>query len=405
MKKRLLVLATAVILLVALFIGCAPSNNPEVSLVVLIGNHANAKLIPRNAPFIKNAIFESCYTYGMVSFIAVDGDPQVYYQADIPEPEVKGLSQNKKQTIANAYVEQLLYEMHQAYPRVPEVDTLKAIQQAALVLQGSSESSDKVMVIMDSGLATAGYLDFTKGLLDADAADIVEALEKLDAIPDLTGVKIVWMFNGQTAKPQEELSESQKKSLQEIWREILVAGGAMEVEFTADVASDIPDSVYPYVSTIEVESREIDVDLVERASDAIVIEVPVDTVVLDNTSVQFIGDTAIFVDVKSAEKCIELLAKQLLAHPDNRVYVIGTTASGNPDFCKQLSMDRAQAVVNVLVNFGVSETQLIPMGLGFEEPWHIDDLDENGRQIEALACQNRKVLVVDINSEDAKKIH
>jgi hypothetical protein len=33
-----------------------------------------------------------------------------------------------------------------------------------------------------------------------------------------------------------------------------------------------------------------------------------------------------------------------------------------------------------------------------------DDLDDSSRQIESQACQNRKVLIVDVNGDDAEKL-
>lgn len=404
MKKLLLSLLFVMVMSLGLLTGCSNTDNSEIALAVVVGKHGNSMEIPLNAPSIKEAIYNSCYTYGSVAFVSVDGNPKVYYQANIPEPEVGGLTENKKQSIANGYTEQLLREIQHAYPEVAEVDTLKAIQKAAFTLQGSSESADKVMVIMDSGLSTVGYLDFTKGLLEADVQSIVEALKEAEAIPNMQDVSVVWMFIGQTASPQQELSESQKKKLQEIWTAILLEGGAKEVTFASDIASELSEEVFPGVSLVDVEERSINVDTEERIPVEIIIDEPIETVVLDNTSVQFVGDKAVFVDKEVAMSHIKELAEQLLMHPDNKVYVIGTTASGNREFCNQLSIDRAQTVTDALIAMGVPESQLIPIGLGFEDPWHIDDLDDSGRQIESQACQNRKVLIVDVNGNDAKKL-
>lgn len=404
MKKVFLSVLLIMIMSVGLLTGCSSSENTEIALAVVVGKHGNAMEIPLNAPSIKEAIYNSCYTYGSVAFVAVDGKPKVYYQANIPEPEAGGLTESKKQSLANGYTEQLLSEIQQAYPEVAEVDTLKAIQQAAFTLQGSSESADKVMVIMDSGLSTVGYLDFTKGLLEADVESIVEALKEAEAIPNLQDVSIVWMFNGQTASPQQELSERQKKKLQEIWTAILLEGGAKEVSFASDIASELSEEAFPVVSLVDVEERSINVDAEEITPVEIIIDEPIDTVILDNTSVQFIGDKAVFVDKELAMTHIKELAEQLLMNPDNKVYVIGTTASGNREFCNQLSIDRAQNVTDALIALGVPSNQLIPMGLGFDDPWHVNDLDANGRQIEPLACQNRKVLIVDVNGNDAEKL-
>lgn len=402
MKKYLLSLLLGVVTSLGILAGCGDSDNAEIALAVVVGQHGNAMEIPMNAPSIKDAIYNSCYTYGSVAFVSVDGNPKVYYQTNIPEPEVGGLTENKKKSIANGYTEQLLGELQHAHPEVAEVDTLKAIQQAAFSLHGSSESADKVMVIMDSGLSTVGYVDFTKGLLQAEVQSIVDALKVAEAIPNMQDVKVVWMFLGQTARPQQELSERQKKKLQEIWTGILLEGGAKEVTFTSDIASETSAEVFPEVALVDVEERSISVDVVESIPVEMIVNEPIKTVILDNTSVQFVGDKAVFVDQEVAMSHIKDLATQLLKHPENKVYVIGTTASGNREFCNQLSIDRAQTVTDALIAMGVPESQLIPMGLGFEDPWHMNDLDDSGKQIESQACQNRKVLIVDVNGNDAK---
>ena len=184
----------------------------------------------------------------------------------------------------------------------------------------------------------------------------------------------------------------------------MLEGGAKEVTFASDIASELSEELFPGVSLVDVEERSINVDTEERIPVEIIIDETIETVVLDNASVQFVGDKAVFVDKEVAMSHIKELAEQLLMHPDNKVYVIGTTASGNREFCNQLSIDRAQTVTDALIVMGVPESQLIPMGLGFEDPWHIDDLDDSGRQIESQACQNRKVLIVDVNGNDAKKL-
>lgn len=384
-----------------LMTGCSDTGNDVIALAVVGSPHSNAPSFPINAPSIKDKLYNCCYTHGSVSFITNDGNPKVVYQTNIPKPEKSGLSENKKKIIATAYTNQLLKELSDLQSNVPEVDTLKAISYASKTLLGNS-SEDKVLVIMDSGLSTVGYLDFTKGLLNADTDAIIEALEKAEAIPDLTDVNVMWMFMGQTAAPQQELSEAQKNKLEDIWTAILTKSGAKSIEFVTDIASDEPSDSLPNVSIVDVQNRTIDV---ETSEVEIVIEPPIETIVLDNTSVRFIGDKAEFVDYEEASSVLKKYAEILLAHPNNKVYVIGTTATGSTDFCNILSVNRANAVCEVLIAGGVPESQLIPIGLGYEDPWHIEDVDANGRQIEEYACQNRKVLIVDVNGEDASKLN
>lgn len=388
-----------------LMTGCSGTDSDETALAVVGSPHSNEPSFPLNAATIRDRLYNCCYTYGSVSFITNDGNPKVVYQTDIPKPEKSGLSENKKKTIAGNYTSQLLKEFSTMNPEVSEVDTLKAITYASKTLSSDNSSTNKELVVMDNGLSTVGYLDFTKDLLYADTDSIVEALEKSEAIPNLADVNVIWMYLGQTAAPQQELSEIQKHKLEDIWRAILTEGGAKSIEFANDIASDEPDNSLPSVSVIDVQERSIDVKTNGVEPVEIVIEPPIETIVLDNTSVQFIGDKAEFVDYEEAANVLEQYAQVLLNHPNNKVYVIGTTATGSKDFCNELSENRASAVCRVLISYGVPESQLIPLGMGYEDPWHIDDVDDSGKQIEEYACQNRKVLIVDVNGEDATRLN
>lgn len=408
MNKRnvfisVILVMTLCISMVCLMTDCSDTGNEEIALAVVGSPHSNEPSFPLDAASIKDKLYNCCYAYGSVSFITNDGNPKVVYQTDIPKLEKSGLSENKKKTIATNYTSQLLKELSKLNSDVSEVDTLKAITYASKTLSSSSPSADKVLVIMDNGLSTVGYLDFTKGLLYADTKTIVDALNKVEAIPDLTDVNVVWMYLGQTAAPQQELSEVQKHKLEEIWRTILTEGGAKSIEFVNDIASDEPDNNLPSVSVVDVQNRSIDIETSEEPVE-IIIEEPIETIVLDNTSVRFIGDKAEFVDYEEASSVLAQYAQILLEHPNNKVYVIGTTATGSTDFCNELSVNRANAVCQVLISYGVPESQLIPLGMGFEDPWHIDDVDDNDKQIEEYACQNRKVLIVDVNGDDASKL-
>lgn len=387
-----------------LMTGCSGTDSDETALAVVGSPHSNEPSFPLNAATIRDRLYNCCYTYGSVSFITNDGNPKVVYQTDIPKPEKSGLSENKKKTIAGNYTSQLLKELSTMNAEVSEVDTLKAITYASKTLSSDNSSTNKELVVMDNGLSTVGYLDFTKDLLYADTDSIVEALEKSEAIPNLADVNVIWMYLGQTVAPQQELSEAQKHKLEDIWRAILTEGGAKSIEFVNDIASDEPDKNLPGVSVVDVQNRSIDVATSEEPAE-IIIEPPIEKMVLDNTSVRFIGDKAEFVDYDEASSVLEQYAQVLLDHPNNKVYVIGTTATGSTDFCNELSENRANAVCRVLISYGVPESQLIPLGMGYEDPWHIEDIDDNGKRIEKYASQNRKVLIVDVNDDDATKLN
>ncbi len=392
------------------FSGCAngTSAKENASYTVIAGVHSNSRVIPFNSETFKAVLEEICYRFAHVTFINCDSDPEPYFQTKIPEPSVKNLSEEKKRTIAESYVKQLIDIVQQATPDSAEFDTLKAIQKAAQSLNDyDNDTYDKDLLILDSGLSTTGYLDFTTGLLYADPEVVVDTLEEVDAIPDLDGVDVAWAFLGDVGAPQKSLTAGEKENLRNIWEAVLYAAGAKSVVFTNDFSSTDTYKGLPMVSTVDVGDEKIKVEyLREDKTPEISITDPIETVVLDNASVQFVGDKAVFLNEKKAREAIGKVAKLLEEHPDNKVYVIGTTATGDDDpaFCKDLSDRRAKAVVNVLVEMGVDESRLLPMGLGYEDYWHVKDIDDDGTWIEEEAVKNRKVLIIDVNSDDAKYV-
>ncbi|MGI9541895.1 MAG: OmpA family protein [Cyclobacteriaceae bacterium] len=70
----------------------------------------------------------------------------------------------------------------------------------------------------------------------------------------------------------------------------------------------------------------------------------------------------------------------LLENPDYRVHIIGHTDDmGSTDFNLQLSKDRAQSVVDHLINRGIRENRLTPVGMGNTQPLDMESTNEARR--------------------------
>ncbi|MER8277514.1 hypothetical protein, partial [Acinetobacter baumannii] len=82
---------------------------------------------------------------------------------------------------------------------------------------------------------------------------------------------------GQTAEPQERLSEVQKAKLIESWTAVLEQAGAASYDFSVDSASSTAYSDLPSVSIVPADERVSDIT-------------PLQTVVLDSENVSFVGD-------------------------------------------------------------------------------------------------------------------
>jgi len=411
--KKTVIIFSMVIMLTVILTGCGGGGSDKTYLTVVGVGHECENKISVNSPTFVKMLNDACTSFGSVCIIGVEGSPKVLFEADIPEPTTSGLSSSKLKSIAEGRVEEIMNFYQTAVPKTGEVNTLRALQLGAQSLRGKGEKNDtRVLLIQDSGLSTVEPLDFRNGLLRAKSVDeIVEGLRKLGEIPDLTGVTVVWCFCGDTAAPQKDLTEQDKKALKMLWKGILEAAGAEkptdfgtafdEGYFASDFSSGIPNTGMPKVSLVE--PGKTGFSFSKKSSEDIAIEIePMETAVLDETQVRFVGDRAVFVDEQAAKSSIRTVADNLIAHGDSQVYIIGTTATGDRDFCAKLSTDRAEAVKKVLVEMGVAEERMIVYGLGYWDPWHVKDVDSKGTWYEENASQNRKVMVVDVNSEEAE---
>lgn len=394
MKKTiffLLMLAMAGILS-----GCSENSKSDMAIdnaIILAGNHSNS--IRPDYAMIKEAIENIAYKYGDVCVIVDDGDPYIAWNESIPEQK-KGLSQSKRLSIAESQANQIieLLNSQECYAQTEGLDILTSFKIADRVLHTDQYLSERTIIyVFDTGLST-DKIDFTELDMEANSAEeIVEKLREEKMIPDLMNIDVVWYGLCDVAEPQEELTNEQREGIKEIWTAILNAAGA-NVQFKSDISTDTFDIELPSIKVVPSRSVIITWDLTPEPS------TPPQP---SREKIQFIPDRSEFVDYDEAVKVLEEWAFFLIEHPDITVYVIGTTATGNMEFCKELSTNRAIAVKEILVSYGVPESQLIPRGLGYWAPWHIPDEDEYGRQIEQYAYENRRVIIMDANGEDATK--
>ena len=137
----------------------------------------------------------------------------------------------------------------------------------------------------------------------------------------------------------------------------------------------------------------------------VVFEVPFE---LNETQVRFVADQAAFIDEAEAKAALEPVAKVILEHPGHAILLAGTTATfGDQAACVTLSNARAEAVKNMLVNtFGVPADQLLTVGLGYQNDPFVrgKDVDSNGNFIRTEAAKNRRVIVMDAETDIAKQV-
>lgn len=385
------------VLLTLSVLGCSPQKeqNP-LNLALLIGNHANAAA--PNLTAAVPSVREACESYGYVSMITVDGSPFQSAQADIPVPK-KSLSKTKLESIAAEQEKEIMGLAEGSLAKSPEVDTLKAIELGVRALRSREEGTSR-MVILDSGVCTAGSLDFTDSLLEAVNPDTVaENLREQGSLPDMRGIEVIWTGLGDTAAPQKPLSANNLEVLKNIWEKVLTMSGA-KVEFTSDLPTGSVSTPAELPAVTAVEVLQPVSAVIENGYR------PEETVILDQEVLNFRPDSdELLSDTDTLKQLLAPIADYMNKERDYPILLCGTTASaGTQASALELSRQRCDAVKEIFISMGVQEGQIQTLGLGYKDhPFHVDDLNPDGSLNEKLAERNRAVIIVPQKSEIAEK--
>ncbi|MEY8428023.1 OmpA family protein [Lachnospiraceae bacterium 46-15] len=385
----------------AVLTGCG-SGAQEVSqsVAMVMGVHRNFPEISLNVDSVYSKIYEACYTFGNVLAVIVDGDPFAVCNYNISAPK-KRIDSAKRRQLASNNSAQIMKEISDARAQTPEIDTLSAIFKSADALHSVPEESEKSMIVFDSGLSTASPLNFAeRNLMDTPVDYIVEQLEEIHAVPDLTDIDILWVGLGETCGEQGKLTPDYKYKLRSIWEGILEAGGASSVTFdksllSTEEALELPEcSIVPVIAS-PIPDKEQDMTK-EKIPEAIKWD--------GNSAVQFKADEAEFIDKAAAVEEFKPIAEYLKANPKESIYIFGMTATVTEgDTGIELSEARANACKGILEEMGVQESRMTTVGLGqMDHPLRVVDIDANGEQIEELAQKNRAVFVVKDGAKQAE---
>ena len=237
MKMRTEIAAGVAAAIMISLVGCGssdvPAGPPEIEatdIAIVSGYHQNAVTPPINNSEILKAFEYSTRNNGSVTIVVNDGDPAAVVDFEIDESAVSGLSEARLEQQISEVIDSTNNALASSKANDPEVDTFEAIKQAARGLTG--EAGDKCLYILDSGLSTEGELNVLSENLHRliDVQPIVDKLQKDHALPDLTGVQVVWIGLGDAADKQEDLTSRNKNTLKELWEAVLTTSGA-EVTF------------------------------------------------------------------------------------------------------------------------------------------------------------------------------
>lgn len=403
MKKIIaLIMTIACLSSVLALTGCsnAAHNTKQepLSLSIVIGAHKYFPQMAIGGTKLANKIYEACITYGNISSVIVDGNPITRSNYTVVKSN-KDLTKSKEETIAKQNTNTILSECASAKATSPEVDTLEAIKVSANLLNGT-DSNNKLMYVYDNGLCTTGMISqLTGDFMSSDHTMLVDKLESLHALPDLTGITVEWTGLGCTTGEQANIPDSYKYKLKSMWTTIIEASGGRVVFDTTPISGEeIAD--LPNVTPVPFAKDSL------NAEDYTSKEVLNEPVVFNESTIKFVGDRAEFIDRDAAMKALIPIAELLKENGDLHIIIAGTTASaGSIEDCLTLSKRRAEACKKVLIDYGANESQIECIGLGrAENCFHVDDLNADGTLNEKMAKLNRAIYIFSSDSETAKSI-
>ena len=264
-----------------------------------------------------------------------------------------------------------------------EIDLLSALNNAANELRAHANGSKMVINVIGSGLNSAGLLTASADLVGADASDIAGQLTSLGALADFTDITVHFYGLGQSSGSQVVPSSVAAK-LQSLYPTLVEAGGGVAI-VEPDVLTRLNcDSELPDVSTIDFAQDSLTFPHLERNQSA--------QVVLNETALAFVGDSAEFIDPDKATATLTELAGTITDNRGATVLVEGYTAASpafSSDELVDLSQRRAEAVCEALVAAGVSPSSIEAVGHGDEGATSMD----TGVFSESAAKNDRRVVV------------
>ena len=383
------------------------------AVAYMIARTANSKPTDSSAPMIQDTMVNCAENYGYSFIVRVDGEPELVSAENLDiDAQFKNASKERLKRDALNRATNLLNIIDEVSAVYPEVDYLEGLRCSAASLHSMDDSyTSRSIICCGTGLGTTGYMDFQNNLLSAEPDVIVEMLQEREALPDLKDITVYWFGMGQVAAPQEKLNPKQSKNLENIWKAVIEASGG---EFVSNeyitVSGELNTSdELPSVSVVEVPADKpivFEPEVLEQAETEEETSSENDNafeepIALGESQVEFIGDKSEYLHPETAVETIRPIAEYLINHETVPLLLIGATAGDNTnESTLQLSADRAEAVKRTLVELGVDESRINTIGMGSDDPWHIEDAGYDG----PVASSNRKVVLIDARTDLAQEL-
>ena len=414
MKKKLCLCLLALVMPI-LLVGCLheemPPDDPGISLVIIVGKHANANCfteeqLVRVETLLTQAfrlwsendgIDNTLHAQAQIKIIVSDGRPvaeQIMLdEKTVLESEIVTNTVNARTKRIEDRVKALMDYLRSDALRAgeEEVDLLGAISEAKTILD-ITPGGESHILILDTGICTVGKANMVRNdpidIYQESPLDFIQHIPE-DGFPNLEGVQVTFWGMGNVASPQIDYRSNNryKQWLLDVWTEILTdkckgilteeilfseSAGDPMMWFEDGTGSPRVKSVF-FVDTIPTApNTEETVEPVEASYKGTGVST------IPTSALGFLPDSIEFQDEAEAIRVLEPYVTQsvqpyLESDPENnKIYVVGSIARITPDEDTKkshtLSLGRATRVAEILVQYyHVPQDSLVIVDAGTSE--------------------------------------
>lgn len=361
MLTRMATMVAAGSLVVGLLAGCSviPSkdgaaDNAVATDTALILTQGDGMPALTNAEEFLNSV--NVTPGGSAGLVVADGKPFALGPQRFDQVKNNDIQQARADKTARY---QLVEAVQGAAATTPETDLISAISLASRMLSAGT-ADNKVLIIRHSGVNTAvASLPMQDlDLLNSDPAQLLDQLDAAAMLPQLNGVAVEFYVLGDVAGSQGTLSAQQVQWLKSFWQAFFDRTGAAVTFHTDIVSGDALNNGHT-------------VTPLAAAGAPTFVKVSAE-------QVAFQPDSTTFLDEAAARAALNGLAEQLKGTSAAHYIVAGSTAqvdNASREGAQALSLARAQAVRDVLVEAGVPADRFTCLGLG-NEPTSVRSANE-----------------------------
>ena len=384
---RMTAAAAAAVLVGAGLAGCSSTNKtsavpscltPNEPVALAIGARSNSPM-PALSAGVKAVMNSALDAHQAITIVRLDGKPGIVFSQAF-NPQGNSQTQKVQRDAYVANVNKIFQGTGQTATDIraqtPQADVLGALAVAASEVPRGGN-----VIVMDSGLQTTALLNFTAGLLNDDPQTIVNYLKSSGELPDMTGQHVYFVGLGWTAPPQPALDVRDRTRVVQIWEKLVTAAGASCVAL--DPSAPVLQNAVPNRPLVTIVTPPPPPPPPGRCSV---------TDLGDANNVGFDFDSTTFRDPAGARATLQKLADVMLRTGESVKLTGATSSEGSDQHNLALSLQRANAVRDALVQIGVPSSRITTAGVGSHLPGRLNDRGPNGQLLISPAIQNRKVV-------------